>query len=485
MAKKRIINDYTAEYKSWKSEFRAAVRKHGEEFWEIQTEVENDWIESYNKALLLKSEKKAVQYREAVIKIAKNTIDLQNKREENAKRLESNKRLKEQEYADEFFRKKLLMDTLNLESTRWITLENYSKLIKENLLLPHNLKFSSYYVKLQRESEIAGLGKIVSKKDFYNNRKESNIKNYFLLEYFTDVKSLIRHLTYTPLQPLFEDFEAVKAKLFDYPDKIREIAKKYKEVAAAWKNKEKINTEIYLIRLLAQLKLVSQLSIKWNEYIEIAKMDDVEIALLNSGLKSEEKFEDNSDVESDDWNDDFEAANPETSDAYEDVKINKDEFEEALKFDDEENKNEEVEEQEEGEYNAKFDTDTEPATDFDMYKGEVTEAPIKNEKLIDNVIDELLKEMNKSEELFKSKETISSADIYEKAKQEDYSPIASLITIREKVESIDDKSLDLQNKARKYDILDLIEKLENTKVDEPHMLLKVYLHHRYEPPVFS
>ena len=120
-----------------------------------------------------------------------------------------------------------------------------------------------------------------------------------------------------------------------------------------------------------------------------------------------------------------------------------------------------------------------------MYKGEVTEAPIKNEKLIDNVIDELLKEMNKSEELFKSKETISSADIYEKAKQEDYSPIASLITIREKVESIDDKSLDLQNKARKYDILDLIEKLENTKVDEPHMLLKVYLHHRYEPPVFS
>ena len=29
-------------------------------------------------------------------------------------------------------------------------------------------------------------------------------------------------------------------------------------------------------------------------------MDDVEIALLNSGLKSEEKFEDNSDVESDD-----------------------------------------------------------------------------------------------------------------------------------------------------------------------------------------
>ena len=99
--------------------------------------------------------------------------------------------------------------------------------------MPHNLKFSSYYVKLQRESEIAGLGKIVSKKDFYNNRKESNIKNYFLLEYFTDVKSLIRHLTYTPLQPLFEDFEAVKAKLFDYPDKIREIAKKYKEVAAA------------------------------------------------------------------------------------------------------------------------------------------------------------------------------------------------------------------------------------------------------------
>ena len=216
LTKPRIINTYTGEIKQWKSDLKASIRQHGKDFWEIQTEVENEWIESYNHALRVQFHKKSARNRDGVIKIAQNTIALQHLREENAKKAESTLKRRADEFAETTLRKKLLIDTLNLESAKWITLENYQQAITENVLIPHSLDNSSYFVRLREISEIAGLGKIVSHRNLYNNRKESQLKNHILSIYFTELRSLIKTVSYSPLQSLLEDFEGIKAKLFAF-----------------------------------------------------------------------------------------------------------------------------------------------------------------------------------------------------------------------------------------------------------------------------
>ena len=514
LAKKRLSNAYTAEFAAWRLDYKASIQQHGKDFWDIQTDIENEWIEKYNAAVRRGADRKATKNREGVIRIAKHTIDLQYDREERARKVESNLRRKAEQYAKDLFKKKLLIDTMNLESSQWINIDNYKTAIAEHLLIPHNLDNSSYFVKLREESFVAGMGKMISKQDHYSNRKEAQFKNQMLSKYFTELKAAIKALTYSPLQPLFEDFEADKARLFDYPEKIRAISEKYQALAAAWKAKEKHSVDTYINRLHRQLQLTCKLAKNWNEYIRIAKLDDVEINLVRAALPNNIRMQEFR-TPNDDWAADLEAGNPETSDANEvtpqDPEIaTKAQEEQGLggeshgrgrgrgeKGEKERGKEKEKEEEEEevqgmseevdseAEFVLKFKSEEENASDFDMYKGEKEQTPEVNSKIIDNFMSEVLQEINSSREYFQSQESLSLEDIERQSETKEYSPITALNSLKDRVEALQEKDLDLQTKWKQGEILKYIEHLNNTKIDEPHMLLKVFNHHRYDIPVFK
>jgi hypothetical protein len=467
LTKKRILNDYTTEFKAWKLEYKQSVQKHGREFWEIQTEVESNWIENYNQKLRLASSRRETKNREAVIKISKSTIELSKLKEERAKKIESNLKLKADNYANDLFRKKLLIDTMNFETTRWITLDNCKELITENVLIPNNLDNSQYYTKLREQSYIAGLGKIVGKNDYYNNRRETKLKNHFLSHYFVEVRSLIRHLSHSPIQTLFEDFEAAKSRLFDYPEKISTIKSKYQELALAWKNRENENMEIYISRTYKTLDLIIKLIQNWNEYINIAKMDDLEIDSIYCNLPDAKKIVQFTENESEDWTRDFQRANPETSESDEDLQLNKEDTDSGP------TPPESIEIQSE-----------DLISDFDMYQGENNSKKPDKNKTLDDIITQMLQEINSSKELFKDQEKFNKIDL-KPSDNKIYSPIVSLQATLDKILKIEDDKLDLQYKWKKEQTIKMIEVLNNTKIDEAHMLLKVYLHHRYDPPVFE
>ncbi|OMJ72619.1 hypothetical protein SteCoe_28894 [Stentor coeruleus] len=489
LTKKRILTSYQGEVRQWKADFKASIAKHREDFWEFQTGVENDWINSYNKALMKKYHKRSCSNREAVINISKNTTYLQKLREENAKKKESNLKALADKYADDFLRKKELIDVLNLESKDWINLNNYKEKITPKLILPDNLDTSSYYVRVRETALIAGFGKHHPNDNAYNNRQETMIKNSVLIPIFTELKVLIKKLTYTPIWKLYEDFEGVKGRLYDHPDKIKEIAKKYENLAQAWIDLEKNNLEIYLDRLYTRLQDLEKTCRLWNKYIGVAKMDDTEIRMVHSKISDKEVITEVAD-ENEPWEKDFEDQNPETSDAFtEDVHVEKEEFKEQLEKEQfkEQLEKDDISIMSDEVMNFSPGTESEPATDFDMYSGKKVEIVNDEPSLrsLENVMDDLIKNLNDSKELFQIQGDFDDNDLEDATNIDEFSPVFSIMGLKKKIENIDGEKLDPQTKSKKNEVLRIIDNLNHCKIDEPHMMIKVWKHHRYGPAVFK
>jgi hypothetical protein len=319
LTKRRKNLDNLKEQVEWRKALDESRRKHHLEFWEIQTEVENEWLTSYNKALMKKYYRRQTKHRDSVIKISQRTQELIDERAEKIKQKENLRKSIESENWKDVLRKKELMDILNIESKKWITLDNYKERVTETLIIPENLDHSSYYTHLRDLSVIAGLEKIVPSAEDFNNRDETNAKNSLLVPAFSDVRSYIKRISYSPLQPLVEDYHASKSRLYNYPSKIEKIKQAYQNVLESWKAKESM-VSIFLDRMMQQTDLLVLLVESWNRYIQIAKLDDAEVRLgldnIINDLPERIFFDiDKSDDQGFHGNQDFQEPNPETSDA--------------------------------------------------------------------------------------------------------------------------------------------------------------------------
>lgn len=553
LVKKRSNIERINDYKKWRTDFEASRTQHRTDFWEIQTEVENDWINSYNRALIKKFNKRSTSNRDAVIRIANRTTELAQERLEKEKQRESARKQRAEENSKTTLRKQELIEIMNMESSKWITIDNYKEKITESLIIPENIDHSSYYAQLRESSYIAGLGKIVPEGEDFNNRQETELKNSMIVPIFANVRSAIKKLSYSPLQPLFEDFEAVKSRLYSYPSKIEEIAKVYKAIAQAWKDKEKKDVNVYLARLLEQVNLLTTLVTEWNQYITITKYDDQELRLasfhmiddehtekaLKSFRKSGIDIKDPREVQEEDSEQDegdvlsradkkekFEQPNPESSDLLDhelggkkDVKIpeeekydgydneedkisgsssNSDDSDEGksvaqlkAKYDRLEQKNKGKEGKDAdlridtGKIMSNLEQETDFNSDFDMYKGVRKEKKEEDLKFIDKVVSEAVKEENESNKHPEELDYIQDRDKYVNVEWFAYSPTYAAMEMKQRVSNIDEEVLDEKGVENKYVILELLENLMNNPVHEPHLLVKVYKYHRYDPPVFK
>jgi len=513
--KKRTNLNHLRDYKQWRDEFEASRTQHRNEFWEIQTEVENDWINSYNKALIKKFNKRSTSNRDAVIRIANRTVELAEERAEKQRQQESARKAKADEYSKTLLRKQELVEIMNIESEKWITLENYKDKITESLIIPENLDHSSYYSQLRELSVIAGFGKIVPEGNDFNNKEETQYKNTLIVPIFANVRSAIKKLSYSPLQPLFEDFEAAKSRLYNYPEKISEITKVYQSISLSWKAKERKDPKIYLTRLQEQTNLLVNLITEWNHYINVTKYDDQELRLafshlirddykngLSEGSEEEENEAGLSKAES---KNDFEEANPETSDALDMALDNNKEQEipEEEKFPGNEGSSsssssefldseEEVAAKEEEKEDLRIDAkkvidgigqDSDLFSDFDMYKGIQGEGKPEDLKFVERIVNEAVKEGNKvdEEELEYEEDKDKVLDL----EQYVFTPTYAVLGMKIRVEEIPEDGLDSEAKDSRYMILQNLDKLMNIRVEEAHMLVKVYKYHRYDPPVFK
>ena len=127
-------------------------------------------------------------------------------------------------------------------------------------------------------------------------------------------------------------------------------------------------------------------------------------------------------------------------------------------------------------------------SDFDMYQGtkksveDVLERDLKeNLKPIGKIIDSSVRLEHAEEPDVDVEKEKADLEIEEFAKN----PTFTVKEMKAKIRAMDDKSLSAEGRDLKYLILINLEKLNKTRILEPHFLAKVYKHHRYDPPKFN
>ena len=468
---------------------KSARKQLYSEFWESQRNVENEWVDNFNKVQLEKHRKQVIKRKESVIKISKATsdhLDWVRRRDEDAQNRADLRAAKKAEKVEMISK---WVDRLNVESENWITKENYHEKITEELIIPEAIHSTSYYEKLRQKSYLSELGSPQTRFDGFNNRAETKLRNSFLFPIFIEIKSAVKHLTWTEQHKLEHEFKTDKALLLleDIP-KVEEVPKLrdlYKNLAKAQLDQE--TQEAKLQKLYDYLRTLQTLLLNWQKYINIAQMDETglhQFSVANakaSGIINEEDFAAQDSVVK--WDDDFTEGAVETSDAFEHMEGEEDENDPEFAEDDEVGM----------EVTRMFqDHDTDQDN---MYTGAISddanpdyiaETKLDEKSVFDKILQEIRYQQPMLEEFFgKIPEDVEESNKEVADMDAVYNPSMVMEKLRAKIEAIPEENLQLQEKYHRFQILESIQRIQSIEIDEPQLLYQVFKFHRYDPVSFD
>jgi hypothetical protein len=482
---------YDLELLQWRQAVKDKISQYRTEFWESQREVEDRWLANYNAKLLAKHKVQQIKRKESVIRIAKHTQDLlaAQAAERKAQKEIEGRRAAHKREVDRWTLKHI--QAMNLNVRNWFTPENMEKNLKESLVLPTAIDQSIYYSHLRTQTLMADMGKIEGVTDYYNNRTETLLRNTLLIPVFANLKSLIKHLTYTPAHALEIDYASSLQLLVETgraeEAELKELRQKYIEVYEASLTEQ---SEVYLAKVQRQLNLLLQLLRNWQQYVGVLKLDDLQAASL-AELQFPKTTEAGSDAENaEPSSDDYDTSMPEhlKNPAPEETE----ELEPEMSEDAEKPVNSvKVDLLHGGLYEQTFTEEDKNVilTDFSMYSGEpLAEPPVMNEEESWSML-ELLMESMEERGIATAKELFGTAHEFPEPNRlkpielgVEHNPSFTLEALRVKVQSMTE--LTPEESIRQHEILESIQYLTNYKVEEPQLLMKVFGVHRYKPVRF-
>lgn len=198
----------------------------------------------------------------------------------------------------------LMLDGLEMEAAKsWPTLANLTTKIEADVIIPQTiLNYGEYQAKLQRLAMFAELGDREAMQAVLDNQVVLEKKNRLLQPLFRDMKSQIRHMSFTP------EYEMLR----EYVHKRRQIETSVKgQASEAWKEKscEQLR-ELYAILLAKrQQKIRGSLSLRvktlqkrlenifellslWNQYVEVVYMPEGEVHMVDQLSSMEGRLDD-------------------------------------------------------------------------------------------------------------------------------------------------------------------------------------------------
>ena len=459
-----------------------------DEFWESQRKVENEWIENFNNVQLEKHRKQVIRRKESVIKISKATsdhLDWVHRRDTEKQRKAD---LRAQEKAQKVEMISNWVDRLNIESENWITKDNFEEKINEELIIPEAIHSTSYYEKLRQKSYLTELGSPQTRFDAYNNRGETRLRNSYLFPIFIEIKSAIKHLTWTEQHKLEHEFKTDKALLLleDIPqvDQVPKLRDLYKNLAQAQVGQE--TQEAKLQKLYDYLRTLQTLLVNWQKYVTIAQMDEIALQQFSvenargTGVLNDEEFAGDDLVVN--WEDDFSEANIETSDAFE-------------QMEGEESENEAAEVAEDDEVGQEVERMFQDSDEENMYTGAISddrnpdfiaETKVDEKSVFDKILQEIRYQQPMLEEFFaKIPEDQDEASKIAADVDPVYNPSMVMEKLRAKIEGIAEDDLALQEKYHRFQIIESIQRIQSIEIEEPQLLYQVFKFHRYDPVNFD
>ena len=103
---------------------------------------------------------------------------------------------------------KLMLDGLEMEAAKhWPTMANLAHKIDTDVIIPQTiLNFSEYQQKIQRLAMFADMGDHDAMQAVLDNQLVFEKKNQLLQPIFRDIKSQIRHMSFTPEYELMREY---------------------------------------------------------------------------------------------------------------------------------------------------------------------------------------------------------------------------------------------------------------------------------------
>ena len=195
---------------------------------------------------------------------------------------------------------KMMLDTMQIDSQKWPTLLDLNAKVDANVVLPQTiLNYGEYQTKLQNLAFYAEQGDHESMQRILDKEDVMDKKNLLLQPIFRDLKSIIKHMTYTEEYKILKEYlDNRTAILNSYPentDKCKKgLAMLEQEYAKLLKNyKKQFEEPSKKLKILQKrLEDMFQLLNLWTQYVEVIYMPEGDIHVLDSLSKTDARPED-------------------------------------------------------------------------------------------------------------------------------------------------------------------------------------------------
>jgi len=273
------------DYKKVLKEYRLRNIK---EYWARQTQVENEYIEKWNKMQEEKAKRDAIELRATVVRISAGTQHTINEKKKNEEKRMAN--LQKHLLNEELKRnnRAQILKMLNFDSKTWFTLDNIEQKMVDKVLIPENVyNETSYYHNLQELAILYETADFKGMEQVLNDSLHVRSKNAKLGPLYTELVSVIKDITFDEAAQYIEDYNALKiaalkndnlteeerdAKIAKLKTNYGQLIEQYKEEANHPSNR--INS------LHKQLICLHKLLQVWESYITVLKMDRYQFEIM-------------------------------------------------------------------------------------------------------------------------------------------------------------------------------------------------------------
>lgn len=206
---RRVPNTaFLEETRAYQQQMSQMRKQHLAEYWERQTQVENAYLERWMAEKREKQWRDLDRWRTAICNISMHTkkqmSELTKKEQERLSKIKMHDLKQTKKAMDN----RLMLDVMEIDSKKWPTLQDLNQKVDENVVLPQTiLNYGEYQQKLQNLAFYAEQGDHESMQKLLDKEEVMEKKNVLLQPIFRDIKSAIRHMSYT------EDYKIIKEYL--------------------------------------------------------------------------------------------------------------------------------------------------------------------------------------------------------------------------------------------------------------------------------
>ena len=207
-AHRREINyAFENERKAHQQEVKKYRREHKEEYWNLQTQVENQFLRTFRQERIGKVQRDLDRWRNQICNISWMSQKKMKFLQEREDKLLATMRDQDIKDGRRRMENRYLLDAMEIESRRWPKLHDLDNSVATNIILPQTiLNYGEYQMKLQRLAFYAEQGDNEAMQKLLDKEDVMQKKNSFLQPLYRDLKSAIKHMTYSEEYKIMREY---------------------------------------------------------------------------------------------------------------------------------------------------------------------------------------------------------------------------------------------------------------------------------------